>query len=71
MSRKVSKDAETIYNFQDLVQRYKTFGDNIAFQYKEQGKIQSITYNQYAEDIRALRNSNFKFGNRKNSCNWK
>ena len=43
-----------ILNFRDLVERYKTFGDNIAFKYKKDGEVKEITYNKYVEDIKKV-----------------
>ena len=52
MGQKVNN--EPVCNFRELVERYKSFGENIAFKYKQKGKIISVTYKQYADDIRAL-----------------
>ena len=52
MGQKVNN--EPVCNFRELVERYKSFGENIAFKYKQKGKIVSVTYKQYADDIRAL-----------------
>lgn len=52
MGKKVNN--EPVCNFRELVERYKSFGENIAFKYKQKGKIVSITYKQYVDDIRAL-----------------
>jgi len=54
MSKKENINNNPVQNFKELVDRYKSFGDNIAFKYKHKGKLIEITYNQYAEDIKAL-----------------
>ena len=43
-----------ISNFRELVKRYESFGENIAFKYKQNNKIEEITYNQYAKDIKKV-----------------
>ena len=43
-----------ISNFRQLVKRYETFGDKIAFKYKNNGEIKEITYNKYVEDIKKV-----------------
>ena len=43
-----------VENFRELVERYKQFGDNIAFQYKKKKEIQDVTYDQYVNDIKAI-----------------
>ena len=53
MSKKEKVNNEPISNFRELVERYKSFNDNVAFKYKQKGKIIDITYKQYAEDIKA------------------
>ena len=45
---------EEISNFRELVKRYESFGENIAFKYKENKEIQEITYNQFAKDIKKV-----------------
>ena len=64
-------DNSPVYDFKQLVARYKKFGDKIVFKYKKQGEIIEIPYKKYAEDIEALRRSTFKYGSRKSSINWK
>ena len=51
MEKKSVANNKKILNFRDLVERYKTFGDNIAFKYKKDKMIKEITYNQYVDDI--------------------
>ena len=45
---------EEISNFRELVKRYESFGENIAFKYKQNNKIEEITYKQYAKDIKKV-----------------
>lgn len=54
MSKKEKANFTPVQNFRELVERYKSFGENIAFKYKQKGKIVSVTYKQYVDDIRAL-----------------
>ena len=72
MGKKEIVNNDPVSNFRELVDRYKRFEDNVAFQYKQKGKIKDITYKKFREDIKALRNRTFEFGrHRKNSNNWK
>lgn len=48
------KDYTQINNFRELVERYKTYGDKVAFKFKENGEIKEITYKKFAEDIIAF-----------------
>lgn len=50
----MNNDLKEVLNLRDLVERYKTFGDNIAFKYKKDNEIKEITYNKYVEDVEAL-----------------
>lgn len=43
-----------ISNFRELVERYESFGDNIAFKYKKNKEIQEITYRKFVEDIKKV-----------------
>lgn len=43
-----------ISNFRELVEIYETFGDNIAFKYKDNGEIKQITYNKFVKDIKKV-----------------
>ena len=43
-----------IFNFRDLVEKYKTFGDNVSFKYKKNGELNEITYNKFVEDIKKV-----------------
>ncbi len=61
MGKKDRVNNDVVYNFRDLLKRYQKYGDNIAFEYKQKGKIKTVTYKKFAEDIKALRNSYFKF----------
>ena len=61
MSKTEKGNNQEIHNFRELVERYKNFDNNIAFKYKQKGKLIEITYQQYRQDIKALRNSHFKF----------
>lgn len=54
MGKKSVANNKKILNFRDLVERYKTFGDNIAFKYKKDKMIKEITYNQYVDDIKKV-----------------
>lgn len=54
MSKKEKANFTPVQNFRELVERYKNFGENIAFKYKQKGKIIEVTYNQYVDDIKAL-----------------
>ena len=53
MGKKV-KYYEEVENFRQLVKRYETFGDNIAFKYKKNGKIEEIPYSKFVEDIKKV-----------------
>ena len=50
-SKEVKKEAQ---NFRDFIKRYESFGNSIAFKYKENNEIKEITYEQYVKDIKAL-----------------
>ena len=54
MSKKEKVKNQVMHNFRELVERYKNFEENIAFKYKQKGKIVNVTYKQFVEDIRAL-----------------
>ena len=57
MGRKSKENAGSVKvaNYRELVEkRYETFGENIAFKYKENGEIKEISYNQFVEDIKAI-----------------
>ena len=73
MSKKEKEivDNTPVQDFKELVERYKKFGSHVAFQHKQRGEIVDITYEKFAEDIRALRNSNIKHRSRKSSNNRK
>lgn len=45
---------DEISNFRELVKKYESYGENIAFKYKKDGKIEEITYNQYVQDIKKV-----------------
>ena len=51
---KLKQDYQEIKNFKELVERYKEYDSNVAFKFKQKGKIIDITYKQFSEDIRAL-----------------
>ncbi len=71
MGKKEIVNNDPVNNFRELVDRYKRFEDNVAFQHKQKGKIIDITYKKFREDIKALRNSTFELRRyRKNSNNW-
>ena len=53
MGKKV-KYNEEVENFRQLVKRYETFGDGIAFKYKKDGKIEEIPYSKFVEDIKKV-----------------
>lgn len=54
MNKKEKVKNQVMHNFRELVERYKNFEENIAFKYKQKGKIVNVTYKQFVEDIRAL-----------------
>ena len=54
MKKKESQVKEKILNYRELVERYETFGDNIAFKYKKDGQIKEITYSTFVEDIKKV-----------------
>ena len=54
MKRKEKLNMIPVHNFRELVERYKSFGDNIVFKYKKNNQIESVTYKKFAEDIRAF-----------------
>ena len=54
MKNKESQVKEKILNYRELVERYETFGDNIAFKYKKDGEIKEITYSKFVEDIKKV-----------------
>lgn len=63
---------ENVRNFRDLVEkRFSKFANKSAFKYKQEGEIKEITYGQYIEDIKAIRNSNTKLRGRKSCINRK
>lgn len=43
-----------VENFRELVERYETFGENVAFKYKKDGEIKEITYKKFVEDIKKV-----------------
>ena len=43
-----------VSNFRELVKRYESFGDNIAFKYKKNGEIKEISYKKFVEDIKKV-----------------
>lgn len=63
--------SKKVKNFKELVEIYRSYGENTVFKYKKEGEILEITYQQYAEDIKALRNSNNATRNRKSSLDRK
>lgn len=54
MKKNVSKENNKVLNYRELVKRYETFGDNIAFKYKKDGNIVEVTYKKYVEDIKKI-----------------
>lgn len=54
MGKNKKNKFKLISNFRELVERYKEFDENVAFKYKQKGKIIEITYKKFVEDIRAL-----------------
>ena len=64
-SKRKLYDSDKINNFRELVERYENlYSNKIAFEYKETPQSKehiTITYAQFAEDIKALRNCTFKF----------
>ena len=59
-------NAEKINNFRELVNRYSTlYSDKVAFEYKESPQSKehiTITYSQFANDIKALGTSLLNLG---------
>ena len=45
---------EEVSNFRQLVKRYESFGENIAFKYKQNKEIKEITYQKFVEDIKKV-----------------
>lgn len=45
---------EKVSNFRELLKRYESYGEKVAFKYKENGDIKGVTYSQFARDIRAF-----------------
>ena len=54
MGKNKKNKFKLLSNFRELVERYKEFDENVAFKYKQKGKIIEITYKKFVEDIRAL-----------------
>lgn len=59
MKNKISKNkniknTKELQNFKDFITRFESFGKLIAFKYKQNEEIKEITYEQYAQDIKAL-----------------
>ena len=48
------KNTKEPQNFKDFITRFESFGNSIAFKYKENNEIKEITYEQYVKDIKAL-----------------
>ena len=45
---------EEISNFRELVKKYEGYGENIAFKYKRNGKVEEVTYSKYVGDIKKV-----------------
>ena len=43
---------EEISNFRELVKGYESFGEHVAFKYKQNKEIKEITYKKFVEDIK-------------------
>lgn len=43
-----------VSNFRELVKKYEEYAENIAFKFKNAGKIEEITYKQFIEDIKKV-----------------
>ena len=41
-----------VLNFRELIEKYETFKENVAFKFKSNGEVKEITYNKYVEDIK-------------------
>ena len=54
MGRNKNSNFTQISNFRELVEKYKSYNENVAFKYKQKGRIVEITYKKYVEDVRAL-----------------
>ena len=65
-SKRKLYNSEKINNFRELVERYKRlYSDKTVFEYKEEPHSKEhikISYGQYVNDIKALRNGTFKYG---------
>ena len=48
------KNTKEPQNFKDFITRFESFGNSIAFKYKENNEIKEITYEKYVKDIKAL-----------------
>ena len=52
---KVKSESVKVVNYRELVEkRYETFGEDIAFKYKEKSEIKEISYQQFVQDIKAI-----------------
>lgn len=43
-----------ISNFRELVKRYESFGESVAFKFKENKEIKEVTYKTFVEDIKKV-----------------
>ena len=41
-----------VLNFRELIEKYETFKENVAFKFKSNGEVKEITYNKDVEDIK-------------------
>ena len=48
------KYLDEVSNFRELVKKYEEYAENIAFKFKNAGKIEEITYKQFIEDIKKV-----------------
>lgn len=44
MGRNKNSNFTQISNFRELVEKYKSYNENVAFKYKQKGRIVEITY---------------------------
>ena len=53
-SKNKNPEYEQVKNFRELVKRYESFGENIAFKYKENKALKEVAYSKFAEDIKKI-----------------
>ena len=45
---------DEVSNFRELVKRYESFGEGIAFKFKQNKELKEITYKQFVKDIKKI-----------------